>query len=94
MNTKLKRKAILFLDNTLFPSDEVQLASGATKAYFIPSNVTSLMQPLDHAVLESWKTNYRKKLLGKQIGSLEEQGIIKCLKQFILRDVTYWFIEV
>ncbi|GBL76776.1 hypothetical protein AVEN_53446-1 [Araneus ventricosus] len=70
-----------------------QLASGEIKAYFLPPNVTSLIQPLDQGVPENLKRNYRKKLLGKLIEDLKKQRVTERLKEITLKDAVYWIAE-
>ncbi|GBM49349.1 Jerky -like [Araneus ventricosus] len=82
-----------FCENASCHLYEEQLASGEIKAYFLPPNVTSLIQPLNQAVLENLKRNYRKKLLGKLIKDLEEQRVTECLKEITQKDAVYWIAE-
>lgn len=85
--SKSKKFKILLLDSALYNPDEEQMVSGKIKVYFLPPNATSLLlvQPLDQAVFENFKRNYRKKL----IEGLKEQRVTECLKQVILKDIAY-----
>lgn len=63
--------------------------SAEIKAYFLPLNVTSLIQTLKQSFLENLKRSYRKKLLEKLIAGTEEQKVIACLKQVKLKNVKH-----
>ena len=51
------KKAILMIDNSC--SHTSNLKTGEIEVTFFPPNVTSLVQPMDHFVLECFKRNYR-----------------------------------
>lgn len=53
----LLRKAVLLIDNT--PTHPHDLKDGQIVVKFLPPNVTSLIQPLDQGVIESFKRHYR-----------------------------------
>lgn len=69
--------------------------SAEIKAYFLPLNVTSLIQPLKQSFLENLKRSYREKLLEKLIAGTEEEKVIACLKLFLkLKNVKHGITEV
>lgn len=75
--------------------NEEQLMSAEIKAYFLPLNVTSLIQPLKQSFLENLKRSYREKLLEKLIAGTEEEKVIACLKLFLkLKNVKHGITEV
>lgn len=61
----LPPKAILVLDNAPSHPDATLLesADGNITCYFLPANSTSLIQPMDQAVIETFKRRYRKKFI-------------------------------
>ena len=85
-------KALLVLDNAPAHPNAASLVSqdGNIKAMFLPSNTTSILQPLDQGMLEALKRRYRKSLLQKLL--LEDQegrSIIQFVKQINMKDVVY-----
>ncbi|XP_033329939.2 uncharacterized protein LOC117222387 isoform X3 [Megalopta genalis] len=59
----LPEKAILLLDNTRSHSLTDVLSVDGIKAVFFPSNVASLIQPLDQGIIDAVKRRYKAKLL-------------------------------
>ena len=61
----LEPKAVLVLDNCpVHPSEEDLISDdGKITAFYLPPNVTSLIQPMDQGVLVALKRHYKKKLL-------------------------------
>lgn len=65
--TERKRNVLLLLDNAP-PHSVIELNTLRNELFdimFLPPNVTSLMQPMDQAVIEKFKGLYRKNLLKK-----------------------------
>ncbi len=87
-------RALLFLDNaTSHPSDD-ELVCGDIKAFFLPPNVTPLLQPMDQHVLQFLKLSYRKKLLRRILEDRDETpSLIAKLKMINIKDVIYWVAE-
>ena len=58
-------KVLLVMDNcSAHPSEEeLNTDGGSAKSHFLPTNVTSMIQPVDQGVLECMKRIYRKSLL-------------------------------
>ncbi|GFR58720.1 tigger transposable element-derived protein [Elysia marginata] len=46
----------------------------AIEIFFLPPNTTSLLQPCDQGIIETYKTLYRKRVLRRFIDSYEETG--------------------
>ena len=69
LNMKEEPKAVLLLDNCSAHPEAFDLTSNDGKifAYFLPANVTSLIQPMDQGVLKAIKTRYRNKLIRRLI---------------------------
>lgn len=48
--------------------------NGRFKVLFLPPNVTSVLQPMDQAIIATFKRHYRRNLLEKLIGSVDKDG--------------------
>ena len=89
-------RAVLLLDNCSAHPDAEELVSadGQIFAFFLPPNVTSLIQPMDQGVLESLKRRYKKKLLHRLL--LEDEvgtNIADFLKQVNMKVVVDFAVE-
>ena len=89
-------RAVLLLDNCSAHPDAEELVSadGQIFAFFLPPNVTSLIQPMDQGVLESLKRRYKKKLLHRLL--LEDEvgtNIADFLKQVNMKVVVDFAAE-
>ena len=86
----LPRKAILLIDNA--PTHPHQLRSGDIVVRFLPPNVTSLIQPMDQGVLESFKRHYRGFLLRCILEESESSNnsLTDSLKTVNMKHVVYW----
>ena len=72
---KEERNIILFLDNaTVHPTSLVDTFS-SIKVVFLPKNTTSSLQPLDAAIIQSFKSKYRQKLIPYVIARIEEDSV-------------------
>ena len=69
---KKKKKIILFMDNATCHGSAVNLKLSNIKIEFLPTNTTSLIQPMDAGVIKNFKCHYRRKILQKILSSLEE----------------------
>uniref|UniRef100_K7FE06 HTH CENPB-type domain-containing protein n=1 Tax=Pelodiscus sinensis TaxID=13735 RepID=K7FE06_PELSI len=86
----LPRKAILVIDNESSHPHEDELISGNNRVIFLPSNITSLCQPMDQGVLEALKKKYRCKLLTTLIeGICDRNGMLDKLRTVNIKDVIY-----
>lgn len=76
------------LDNATCHSSKDVLTSddGLISVFFLPPNVTSLIQPMDQNVLNLLKLYYRKNLLSG-ILSENDNDIVQSLKSITLKDV-------
>ena len=65
----LPAKALLLMDNaSSHPSiEELCSQDGLIKTMFLPTNTTSLIQPMDQGVLYNLKRRYKRHLLEKMI---------------------------
>ncbi|XP_046683332.1 jerky protein homolog-like [Homalodisca vitripennis] len=89
VSLETKLNAIRRLDN-----DADELVSDGIRALFLPPNVTALIQPLDQGVLETFKRNYKKRLLRNLLEKLEDGlGVTDALKLITMKDVVYWVSE-
>ena len=69
---KEERNVILFLDNaTVHPTSLVDKFSNI-KVVFLPKNTISRLQPLDAGIIQSFRSNYRKKLMRCVIARVKE----------------------
>lgn len=69
-----KRKILLFIDNCNAHSNLPNLKNITVK--FLPSNMTSKLQPLDQGIIRSFKIGYRQQLLKKIIDAIDEDKIL------------------
>ncbi|XP_043465305.1 jerky protein homolog-like [Leptopilina heterotoma] len=87
----LSRKAILLLDNAPSHPNESTLRSGNIIVKFFPPNVTSIGQPMDQGVLETFKRHYRRYLLQKILEKCTAGSTLKeCLLEINMKSVIYW----
>lgn len=91
--TGLPKKAILLIDNA--PSHPSELKKGDIEVRFLPPNVTSLIQPLDQGVIETFKRHYRVLLLRTILQDCETNNklINDALKAVNMKHVIYWCAE-
>lgn len=84
----LPPKAILVLDNAPSHPEASLLQSddGNIICYFLPANTTSLMQPMDQSVIETFKRRYRKKFIQNLVME-EELSLQEYWKAYNLKDV-------
>ena len=59
----LSVKALLLLDNAPSHQSRGEFKVGDIEVVYLPANETSLIQPMDHGVMERLKRRYRRKLL-------------------------------
>lgn len=84
----LPPKAILVLDNAPAHPEESLLRSddGNITCYFLPANTTSLIQPMDQAVIETFKRRYRKKFI-QDLVMEEDLNLQEYWKAYNLKNV-------
>ena len=58
---KMKRKAILFLDNSCAHKVNVRLEKVAL--HFWPPNTSTILHPMDQGIISLFKRNYRKEVV-------------------------------
>ena len=90
----IEYKILLLLDNApANPSIEVlQSHDGCVTTMFLPPNTTSLVQPMDQAVLDPLKRRYKKRLLRHIILENESSSlsIPDILKNVTINHAIYW----
>ena len=82
----LKEKAVLLLDNCPAHPPGSTLHGGKIRAYFLPPNTTSKIQPLDLGVIASFKRHNRRHLMQKAI---LEMDIADLMKKVNVKDAVY-----
>uniref|UniRef100_A0A7M4FQZ8 DDE-1 domain-containing protein n=1 Tax=Crocodylus porosus TaxID=8502 RepID=A0A7M4FQZ8_CROPO len=86
-------KVILILDNCEAHPPETELVSGNIFTIILPTNVTSLIQPMDQGIIENLKSTYRgdfrRKLLNYE-GSLQEFQSQYTIKDAIFNVACAW----
>lgn len=84
----LPPKAVLVLDNA--PShpeaDSLKTDDGSIFCYFLPPNTTSLIQPMDQSVIETFKRRYRKQFMQRLVIE-EEVSLMDYWKSYNLKHV-------
>ncbi|XP_011860028.1 PREDICTED: jerky protein homolog-like [Vollenhovia emeryi] len=84
-------KAILLLDNAPSHPKESALRSENIIVKFFPPNVTSIGQPMDQGVLETFKRHYRRFLLQEILEKSAASSTFKeCLLAINMKSVIYW----
>lgn len=85
----LPPKAILFLDNApAHPEETLKSHDGNIICRFLPANTTSIIQPMDHGVIDAMKRRYRKKFLQQLLHKDDEDSdLLTFWKKFNLKDV-------
>ncbi|GBN03992.1 Jerky -like [Araneus ventricosus] len=83
----LPPKAVLLIGNAPCHAEEKMLTSGEIRAIFLPSNVTSLIQPMDQRVIEAMKRHYKKKLITHILKC--EENLNGALKKINVKDIIY-----
>lgn len=89
-----REKTLLLLDNapTHTSCDILNEKDEFIKVMFLPPNVTSLLQPMDQGVIETFKRYYKKELLRKLLLDKEEDGeesLIRNHKKIDLKEASY-----
>lgn len=87
---------LLLIDNAPSHPSNISLEreNGKFKVVFLPPNVTSVLQPMDQGVIESFKRYYRKALLRMVlIGEEYEKNIQQVYTEINLKDAVYMAAE-
>lgn len=87
---------LLLIDNApSHPSNlSLERENGKFKVVFLPPNITSVLQPMDQGVIESFKRYYRKELLRMVlIGTEHEKTILQVYTEINLKDAVYMAAE-
>ncbi len=89
----LDPKAVLLLDNApSHPSASALITSdGKIKCFFLPPNVTSILQPMDQGVLENLKRRYKREFLRDLLlRSSEEISFMDFAKKLTIKEAVYF----
>jgi len=84
----LPEKALLIVDNARCHPQKLSVRG--IEMIFFPPNITSIGQPMDQGVLESYKRKYRKLLLDIILSDDAEDDYIELLKKIDMLDVVRW----
>jgi hypothetical protein len=83
---KEKRNVLLFVDNC---SSHVEMELSNIKICFLPPNTTSLIQPLDYGIINTFKRHYRKYVLQYIISQFESNKRFD-VKNISVLDAIHW----
>lgn len=84
----LPRKAVLLIDNA--PTHPQNLKCSDIVVKFVPTNVTSLIQPLDQVVIECFKRHYRGLFLRLLLQEPNEsKSVPEILKTINMKHIVY-----
>ena len=64
-----RREVLLFVDNCSAHKTDIQLKNITIK--FLPANTTSVIQPMDQGVIQSFKNHYRRRLVQTVINRID-----------------------
>lgn len=82
---KKGRKILLLMDN--FAGHKITFILKNIRIVFLPSNTTSILQPLDAGIIKSFKSRYYRYQMQYIIGNITEDGTIEELyKKFSIKD--------
>lgn len=82
---KENKKIVLIVDNA--SCHKTHLTFSNIDVEFLPPNTTSIIQPLDQGIIHSFKAEYRKVLIKKQLLALEKAiGVTNFLKSISILD--------
>lgn len=86
----LPLKAVLILDNAPShpPAEQLTAENNGIFVYFLPPNVTALVQPMDQGVIENMKRIYRKNLMIQLITN-EDQDSVKFWKSLNIKEAIF-----
>jgi hypothetical protein len=88
-----ERSVILSMDNLQAHINATQAAPPPSNVHIIwfPKNSTSMFQPLDQGIIQTFKSHYRKQWLGFIIRSIDAQ--INPFKTITLNEVIHWCLH-
>uniref|UniRef100_A0A0K8WF86 Tigger transposable element-derived protein 4 n=1 Tax=Bactrocera latifrons TaxID=174628 RepID=A0A0K8WF86_BACLA len=66
------RKILLFIDNCPTHSKNLQANLKNIKLQYFPSNLMSVLQPMDQGIIQNLKQHYRKRIVMKVLAHMEE----------------------
>ena len=83
------RQIIMFLDNAKSRTKDMQLSN--ITLTFLPANTTSVLQPLDHGIIQAFKARYRKYMLQSLLSKIDRVDNAQTLcKEITLLDCLHW----
>lgn len=75
------------MDNTrTHPPGELKSVDGNIICLFLPANTTPLIQPMDQAIIENMKRQYRKYFIESLLSSEDAIGIKEFWKNYNIKD--------
>lgn len=80
-NRKLQvqnRKVLLFIDNC--PAHNLTGNFSNIEIQFLPPNTTSVLQPMDQGVINSFKSHYRRRLVNRYLAAIENRQDVNSIK--------------
>uniref|UniRef100_H3ATC9 HTH CENPB-type domain-containing protein n=1 Tax=Latimeria chalumnae TaxID=7897 RepID=H3ATC9_LATCH len=90
---RLKEKAILLADNAPMHPEDSQLVSRDVKIMvkYLLKNTTSVIQPMDQAIIAQFKKLYKGEIMQEYIQQNEETGVrlVQFLKNLTIKDMIY-----
>ncbi|KAJ8892182.1 hypothetical protein PR048_004762 [Dryococelus australis] len=92
---KLPIKTLLVLNTPIHPEKPESEGEGRIKHLFLPPNVTSIIQPMDHRDIECFKRKYSRKFLSEisvNLDSKDNANLIDVLK-INTKDMTYMAVK-
>ena len=80
----IDNKALLLLDNAPGHPPNLTLEYPHIKVVFLPSNTTSLIQPMDQGIISTFKTYYLRQVLRHIVDSTSDTGedVLTCWKKY------------
>lgn len=87
--------AILLLDNCSAHhfNDELVSDDGLIRVFFLPPNVTTMIQPMYQNVIQNVKLRYRDKLLLETMGMDQDDDAEERLAKVNMKNVCFWLHE-
>ena len=72
------RKVLLFIDNC--PAHNLMGNFTNIEIQFLPPNTTSVLQPMDQGVINSFKSHYRRRLVNRYLAAIENREDVNSIR--------------